>query len=412
MSDPSSVTHVTIRQARTFLAVARNGSITAAAKSISRSQTSVTKVLQELELQLSASLFDRSSKGVTPTAFGKAFEIGALGAEREFQAAAQLLPPAEVAGSPSIARFFRMDVSDKWLDSFLATAEQQSLSGAAQDLAVTTTAISANVRKLEESLDRTLFERNPTAMLPTSFSRALIRHVKLAKSYLRHASEGVLSMRGVTTGEVRFGSLPFMRTRIVPHAIAMLRITHPYMRFSTYEGAYSELVAALRCGDIDFMVGALRNVPDDYDLVEERLLDERISIIVRTGHPLQVQHAITWSDLIRYKWILPRPKTASRILFDDMLVQYELTRPEHVVETSSTILLRGLLVEDDFVSIFSRSEIYYEEKYGILTTLDFDLPQAPRPIGITRRAHTSLPPAAELLIATIRDAVHDSDQAQ
>ena len=401
------VSHVTLRQARTFLAAARYSSITKAAQAINRSQTSVTKALQDLERELDVELFDRSSKGVTLTAYGKALEKRALQAGSALERAAGLVPPVIMKASPGVARFFEMDVSDKWLDAFLATAEQQNLVSAAKRLNVTTAAVSANLRKLEDTLNTTLFERMPNATIPTTFARTLVQFVKLARSHLRHACDELSGMKGVRTGQVAVGSLPFMRTLILPRAITMMRQSHPYIDVSTLEGRYDDLIAALRCGDLDFLLGALRGMANDSDLVEEPLLEDELSLIVRKGHPLQEKSEIDWPDLLDYEWILPRHGTPTRDLFEAAIENHNLTPPLHVVETSSTLLLRGLLIETDHVTVLSRHQIYYDEKSGLLAALPFDLPETQRPIGITRRAHSSVAPAANLLIEDIKAVVKD-----
>lgn len=398
---------VTIRQARTFLAAARHSSITGAAREINRSQTSVTKSLQDLERELGVELFDRTSKGVTLTAYGKALEAGATQAAAAFEAARGLVPPLLMHNSPSAARFFQMDVSDKWLDSFLATAEQQNLAGAAKQLGVTTAAVSANLRKLEDTLNSTLFERLPNATIPTTFAKQLVQHVKLARSHLRHASDELSGMKGVKTGRVAVGSLPFVRTLVLPRAITMMRHSHPYIDVSTLEGRYDDLVAALRCGDLDLVVGALRGESRDADLTEEALIEDELSLIVRRGHPLQERNDIDWPDLLDYEWILPRRGTPTRELFEAALISHDLKAPQHVVETSSTVLLRGLLLETDHVTVLSRHQIYYEEKHDMLTALPFKLPHTRRPIGITCRARGSMAPAAVLLMEDLRKVARD-----
>ena len=92
-----------IRQARVFLAVADNQSVSNAAKALSRSQTSVTKSLHDLEEQLGERLFDRSSRGVTLTAFGSCLLHRAREAEDAFVAAGQLVPPAAMQRSAGTA---------------------------------------------------------------------------------------------------------------------------------------------------------------------------------------------------------------------------------------------------------------------------------------------------------------------
>lgn len=339
------------------------------------------------------------------TAYGKALEKGALQAASALERAGGLVPPVVMKESPGVARFFQMDVSDKWLDAFVATAEQQNLVGAAKQLDVTTAAISASLRKLEDTLNTTLFERMPSATIPTTFAQLLVRFVKLARSHLRHACDELSGMKGIKSGQVAVGSLPFMRTLILPRAITMMRKSHPYIDVSTLEGRYDDLVAALRCGDLDFLLGALRGMAEDSDLVEEPLLEDELSLIVRKGHPLQKKRRIDWPDLLDYEWILPRHGTPTRELFEAAIENHNLTPPLHVVETSSTLLLRGLLIETDHVTVLSRHQIYYDEQSGLLAALPFKLPETKRPIGITRRAHSSVAPAAMLLIDDIKAVV-------
>jgi LysR family transcriptional regulator of gallate degradation len=401
------MSHLSIRRARTFLAACKHSSITGAAQSINRSQTSVTKTLHDLERDLGVELFDRSSKGVTLTAYGKALELGANQAAEAFAVAGGLIAPMLMQNSPGVMRFFQMDISDKWLDAFLATSEHQTLSGAADHLNVTAAAVSANIRKIEDSLNTTLFERLPKTMIPTTFARELIRYVKLARSHLRHACDEVASMRGIKTGRVVVGSLPLMRTLVLPRAIARLRGNYPYFDVSTMEGRYDDLITALRCGDIDFLVGALRGPVLESGLVEETLITDELSLIVRVGHPLQKKEKIDWPELLSYEWILPRTGTPTRTLFESALVGKGLECPPHFVETSSTMLLRGLLLEADQITVLSRQQIYYEEKHGLLTALPFKLPGTDRPIGITLRAKSSMAPAAKVLIEEIRSVTDE-----
>ena len=61
------------RGLKAFLAVARGGSITAAAASINLAQSSVTKRIAALEVELGALLFYRDRRGMLLTEAGKVF---------------------------------------------------------------------------------------------------------------------------------------------------------------------------------------------------------------------------------------------------------------------------------------------------------------------------------------------------
>ena len=62
-----------LSQIRDFLAVADEGSIRAAARSLRLTQPALTKSLRQLEAELGAVLITRSVRGVVPTALGQAF---------------------------------------------------------------------------------------------------------------------------------------------------------------------------------------------------------------------------------------------------------------------------------------------------------------------------------------------------
>lgn len=391
-----------IRQARVFRAVADCQSVTRAAKSLNRSQTSVTKSLHDLEDQIGEKLFDRTSKGVTLTAFGGCLLNRVEEAAEAFAAAGELVPPAAMQRSASIARFFQMDVSERWLDAFLAVVEHQNIASAAEHLGLTSAAVSASLRKLEDTLNTSLFERTPTAVVPSVFGTELARYIKLARSHLRAACDEIAGLRGVKRGRLVVGSLPFVRTLVVPKAITRLLDNHSYLDVSTVEGPYDDLITGLRCGDIDIVIGALRGDAVDKDLQEEVIFTDSLSVIARAGHPLIRHESIAWKDLLEYQWILPRKGTPTRKLFEQAILGRGLTLPAHVVETSSTVMLRGLLLESDRVTVLSRHQIQFEEKANLLAALPFQLQGTERPIGMTRRRIGALSPAAELFVDELR----------
>ncbi len=396
-----------LRQIRAFLAVQEQSSVTGAAEYLCRSQTSVTKSIQDLERNIGSPLFDRTPKGMSLTAFGEVLLPRAKHAAEAFSEASGLIPPLMARRSSGTRRFFNMDVSDKWIAAFLATADHQNVASAATSLDVSPAAISSSLRKLEESLCLPLFERVPNLIITTNFGYDLARYIKLALSYLRSAQDELLNLKGVRSGNVVVGTLPLLRTLVVPRAILRLVKEHSYVDISTIEGSYDALVAALRCGDIDFMVGALRDLRDEEELIEEHLFDDHLSVIVRQGHPLADLDEVHWTDIIRYGWVLPREGTPTRTLFADAISRRGLSVPEHVIETSSLVTLRGLLLESDRITVLSRHQIHFDEHHGMLKALPFELKETSRSLGITRRTHSTPSPAAELLIKEIRKVAEE-----
>ena len=243
------------------------------------------------------------------------------------------------------------------------------------------------------------------ALEPTSFSRHVVRHVKLARNYLRQGTEQMASVKGVIRGRVVVGSLPFVRTRILPQAIINVLATHPQLDIATTELPYGGLITGLRCGDVDFLLGALRGDKADADVREEALLHDDLSVIVRFGHPLMGRKRVRWRDLLKYPWVLNHRDTPTRRLIRRFLASQGLDVPEHVLETNSFVIQRGLVMDSDSVTVLSRHQIQREEKAGMLAALNLRLPGTSRMIGLTTRAQNDLSPAAQTLVDEVRKVV-------
>lgn len=100
-----------IKQLEAFLAVMSAGSITGASRLLDRSQSQVTRLIQELEASLAFSLFDRNGPRITPTPKAIAFHseaerfltgIGQL-KERAKRILAEDPAPIEIAAIPAFA---------------------------------------------------------------------------------------------------------------------------------------------------------------------------------------------------------------------------------------------------------------------------------------------------------------------
>jgi LysR family transcriptional regulator of gallate degradation len=230
---------------------------------------------------------------------------------------------------------------------------------------------------------------------------ALALRLKRALAETRHAVADIAALRGVTQGKVTVGALPLGRTRLLPESIARVVAQHPGLRVATIEGSFETLAAALRAGDLDFILGALR--PADYasDLAGRPLADDALAIVARREHPWATRKRIPPGDLVRAKWVLPRVNTPNRTLFERALADRGLGLPDVVVETSDLAVLRGVLVNSDLVTAISPRQLAFELRAGLLKVLPFALPDTRRVIGITQRTDSVASPGAKILIEEI-----------
>ncbi|TQV72724.1 LysR family transcriptional regulator [Exilibacterium tricleocarpae] len=398
------VVDLSLRHLKAALYVSQYNNATRAANHLNRSQTAITKAINDLEQKLGVSLFDRSSLGMIPTVYGEALTRRVRLAEAEFAAAGRahrsFCPSRREGHNISI---FSMEISYKRLAALIALYETKDTSAAAKQLNITRTAIYNTVKQLEDLLELPLFERQPNGMTSTRFCSILARHVKLAFAQIRYAIEDIANLNGITRGSVVIGTLPYTRTLLTPRAINNMLKDNRELDISTREGPYNLLEASLRSGDLDFIVGALREKVSTPELIMENLFEDRLAIIARKDHPLFKWRNIPLPELEHLTWVLPPRQTPSRALFEELLNKNGVKSPEHYVESSSLSTIRGLLLESDRVALLSEHQIYYEKKHGMLDVLPIDLEETYRPIGVTMRAHTQPSPAAQLFLSHLRN---------
>ncbi|MCH4053940.1 MAG: LysR family transcriptional regulator [Atopobiaceae bacterium] len=87
---------MTLQQLRYLIEVAKAGSISAAASRLFMAQPSLSKALAELESEMGITIFERSSKGITPTEDGTRF----LSYARQVVEQADLLEAQYKHGTP------------------------------------------------------------------------------------------------------------------------------------------------------------------------------------------------------------------------------------------------------------------------------------------------------------------------
>ncbi|BCF95081.1 LysR family transcriptional regulator [Paraburkholderia largidicola] len=383
--------------------VAETGSVSRAAAALFRTQSAVTRAVKEIEAALGTSLFDRKPSGMLPTSIGRAVlnrservfaELDSLARWCAIRHSRRRIVPE--AGCPAYL------LNTRRLQLFLTLARHRHMPSAARALGVTQPAVSSAIRILENGAGFPLLHRHPRGVLLTTDGETFLLHVRRALNELSHVSDDIAALRGSIQGVVTVGALPLGRTLILPEAVARVVTQHRKVRVVTDENAYEGLVAALRAGDIDFILGALRANDAASGLESERLMSENLVVLARHGHPLAAAQTLSPRDLTNAQWILPRANSPTRVLFETLFRRMKLKPPMPTVETADLAVIRGLLLHTDMIATLSAQQLRYECEYGQLVVLSVPMRDTRRDIGLTLRAGSPPSPAARALIDAIR----------
>ncbi len=391
-----------IRHLRALREVAHHKGISAAADAVFLSQPAITQAITKLEQRLGVVLFDRLPSGMSVT------EPGAMFVARVERILAHLKVGFEEASRLGVGKNgSRRALADRLvtaaqLRALTALAEAQSFTIAAQNIGISQPSIHRAGRGLENLVGYALFDTASQGIELTKPAELLARHVRLAGSEMQQAFYEIDAYKGRDSTRIVIGSLPLARTRILPRAMHIMQSQKKGVQLRTIEGPYSELLRSLRYGESDFLIGALRDPAPTDDVEQTALFDDPLTIVVRKGHPLCDLPKPSLKDTLAYPWIAPPKETPAGSYLSAVLGIPEMDKTPVKVVSSSLILVRGLLLEGDYVTIISRHQVRHEIENGTLATLPIALPNSARPIGLTVRKGWKSTPTQEVFLSILK----------
>jgi len=271
------------------------------------------------------------------------------------------------------------------LQALIAVSEQGSFAMAARATGLAQPTLHRAARDLERNLGAVLFERTSYGVRPTRAANWFADRAQLAFSELAQARAEIAARGGHEAGTTVIGALPLARSDLVPKAVSQFSGRHPGHRIVITEGPYETLLLGLRRGEIDFLVGAIREDLPAPDVTQEKLFDDPLSIIMRAGHPLAGKSRITRRQLAAFPWVAPRQDAPLRGHFEALFAAPGVDRPDDVIECNALSASRVLLMESDRLMLLSDAQTRYERDAGMLDSRPHPDGRIVRAIGLTTR---------------------------
>jgi LysR family transcriptional regulator of gallate degradation len=276
-------------------------------------------------------------------------------------------------------------ITSAQLRALLAVVEHGSFSLAARATNVSQPTIHRAARELEATVGVALFERTSFGVQPTREAQTFARRVQLAFNEIAQAQAEVNALLGSESGSTVIGAMPLARSRLVPSTILDFAKEHPEHGVSILEGSYDYLIAGLQKGEVDFLVGALRQPLLHEHVVQEHLFDDPLAIIMRADHPLAGRKRVPIAALAKYPWVAPRPSSPLRKHFNELFSAAGLPAPTRTIDCNSLAAARALLLESDRLMLLSANQIHYDIEAGLLRALPHPGGSVTRSIGLTVR---------------------------
>ncbi|MEU7496617.1 LysR substrate-binding domain-containing protein [Streptomyces griseofuscus] len=181
------------------------------------------------------------------------------------------------------------------LQHFVAVAEDQHFTRAAERLMVSQSGLSASIRALERELRAPLFVRTTRRVTLTEAGRALLVEAERILAQVRAAHEAVAAVQGVLRGTMALGTEQCIAGVHVARLLAAFRREHPDVEIRLRQAGSGALAEEVAAGRLD-LAFAYRTRADGDQLRSVSLTSEPMTALCHPRHRLAATGTLLCPD--------------------------------------------------------------------------------------------------------------------
>ncbi|MGW1770901.1 LysR family transcriptional regulator [Streptomyces sp. NPDC002104] len=259
------------------------------------------------------------------------------------------------------------------LEYFIAVAEEQNFTRAAERVHISQSGVSAQIRRLEEELGAELFDRSSRTATLTVAGKAALDHARTALAATGALAQAVGEVTGLIRGRLTVGMVVGCTITPLFDALAAFHRAHPGVEIALLEDNSDRLVQAVRTGAVDLaLAGTAATTPDGLEALT--LISERLVVAVPPGHPLAVADRVTLRDLGGHPVICMPPGTGLRTVLDQACAGQGL-KPGIALEAGAADAVADLAARGLGVAVLSASMAdSYRDRLTARTIEDVTIP--------------------------------------
>ena len=184
--------------------------------------------------------------------------------------------------------------------------EQGSITAAADLMLYTPSAVSQQLRKLEQGVGQPLLTRRSRGVVPTEAGQVLAGHARKMVGQMRAARNDLDQIAGLRRGSLTVGTFPTLAGSFLPLVIRAFKKRYPAISLSVRSARFEELVSDLESGETGLCL--LWDYPwnrfHDDAIRTTEVFQESTVILVAKGHHLAELDEVKMEDLKKESWIV------------------------------------------------------------------------------------------------------------
>lgn len=231
----------------------------------------------------------------------------------------------------------QINVTLHQLESFAAVARALSFSDAANQVHLSQPALSAAIRKLEETLGARLFDRDTrnVALTPAGTELQAVADRLLAE--VDDALSGLRAFIAGKRGRLSIAASPSLAADLVPRVVAAFQQRYPLVELHVTDALADDAIALVRSGKADLAFAAETATGTDLD--RTRLFSDRLVLLCAADHALARRRTVRWRDVLPYPVVAQKGTSSVRQRIEAVYAECGTTlRPAFEVEYATTLI--------------------------------------------------------------------------
>jgi DNA-binding transcriptional LysR family regulator len=288
---------------------------------------------------------------------------------------------------------------------FCDLVETGSFSRSAAINGITQSAVSQQVRALEERFKCTLVERGRRNLSLTPEGMAFHKTCKNILDQWNELEGRLNELKNIVAGEIKIASIYSIGLHELPPRLKAFRESHPNVEIRVDYRRSPQVYEMVESGEAD--VGLVAYPAKNSTVIYEVFDEDSLAIICHPRHPLAERHAVTLAALDGERFISFEPDTPTRKVIDRTLRDAGV-RVTQVAEFDNIETVKRAVEIESGVSIVPAHTVSQEVKSGQLALVQIETPKLTRPLGILLSRTRPRPAGLKELMAALKGQASDS----
>jgi len=291
-------------------------------------------------------------------------------------------------------------VNLRQLEVFLAVYDSGSLSGGAQQLHLSQSAVSRHIATLEERLGTLLFDRHARGITATPAAPVLADYTRRLFAVKSEAHAAIEELKTAGAGRLRVGASMTIGNYLLPPLLATFHHQHPELNIELSVANTDATQRALIAGDLD--IGLTEGFVDVDSFDSQTFTDDALIPVAAADSALAQIEALQLRDLVSHPFVTREQGSGTRAVVEQWLAHRGLCLQPALTMGSTEAVKNAVLAQAGF-TIISAQAVAEECRTGRLVELKPNHFFLHRPLHLLQPRHSHPTPIVASFIALLNE---------